>query len=83
MADPPPLVEQLQPALPPPFWPTRTLTGSHFSLSTTQVPMPSADTLQVQQSDGQTMVLQGSGLHMLVIGTQVLPAPHWVPGVDG
>ena len=78
MADPPSLVEQLQPALPPPFWPTRMLTGSHFSLSTTQVPMPSADTLQVQQSDGQTMVLQGSGMQVLVIGTQVMPAPHWV-----
>ena len=54
------------------------LTGSHLSLSTMQVPMPSDVTLQVQQSPGHTMVWQGSTLQVLVIGTHAMPAPHWV-----
>src|SRR5690348_6536647 len=56
------------------------LTCWHLSLSTMQVPMPSAVTLQVQQSDGQRMVWHGSGTHVLVIDTQAMPAPHWVAG---
>ena len=54
------------------------LTGSHLALSTMQVPMPSAVTLQVQQSPGHTIVWQGSALQVLVCGTHAMPAPHWV-----
>src|SRR6185312_15417975 len=75
----PPPTAQLQPASPPPRWPTFVTTAEQrgFPLGASlgmQVPRPSVVTAPVQQLLGQLMVAQGSGSQMSLVSVEVLAA---------